>query len=95
LLWRQQIPKLKVADDLVPLRRTLDKIPEKLQSGPLFLFGQVAQHAGEHEEAVLSFMRIVIFYPENRFLADAAAEYAARSLEKLGRADQAERLRKR
>ena len=44
------------------------------------------------EPAALALMRIPILYPEQRALAAAALLQAARSLESLGRTDEARRL---
>lgn len=93
LLWKQQVPRLRSKNDLAPLRRQLEQLPESLRAGPCFLFGQAARQVGEHEDAVLAWMRVPILYPENRPLAAEALREAAKSLEKLGRVDQAEKLR--
>ncbi|MDR2756102.1 MAG: hypothetical protein LBC20_10375 [Planctomycetaceae bacterium] len=92
LCWKQRIPTLKNQSALTPLRRILDQIPEPYRAGPLFLFGQAARIVGDHETAVLVWMRIPILYSENVPLAIEALREAALSLEKLGRFDQAERL---
>lgn len=94
LLWKQQIPRLRSKNDLAPLRRQLEQLPESLRAGPWFLFGQAARQAGEHEDAVLAWMRVPILYPENRPLAAEALREAAKSLEKLDRVEQAEKLRR-
>jgi tetratricopeptide (TPR) repeat protein len=93
LRWKQRIPKLRTQTELTPLRRILDQIPEPFRAGPLFLFGQAARTVGDHETAVLHWMRIPILYSENTPLSVEALRESALSLEKLGRFDQAERLR--
>ncbi|MDR2115723.1 MAG: hypothetical protein LBP87_05015 [Planctomycetaceae bacterium] len=102
LCWKQRIPTLKKQSaqnqsaqnqsPLTPLRRILDQIPEPYQAGPLFLFGQAARIVGDHETAVLTWMRIPILYSENVPLSIEALGEAALSLEKLGRFDQAKQL---
>ncbi|MDR2440321.1 MAG: hypothetical protein LBE12_13255 [Planctomycetaceae bacterium] len=94
LCWKQRIPTLKNPTALIPLRHILDQIPEEpYRAGPLFLFGRAARMVGDHETAVLAWMRIPILYSENTLLVVEALREAALSLEKLGRFDQAERLR--
>ncbi|MDR1271281.1 MAG: hypothetical protein LBK82_17370 [Planctomycetaceae bacterium] len=93
LRWKQRIPTLRNQSELTPLRRILEQIPESCQAGPLFLFGRAAQMVGDHEIAVLTWMRIPILYSENIPLAAEALRETALSLEKLGRFDQAEQLR--
>ncbi|MDR0337289.1 MAG: hypothetical protein LBI18_09385 [Planctomycetaceae bacterium] len=92
LRWKQRIPNLKNQSELLPLQRILEQIPESCQAGPLFLFGQAARIVGDHETAVLTWMRIPICYSENQLLSVEALREAAQSLEKLGRFDQAKRL---
>jgi tetratricopeptide (TPR) repeat protein len=93
LRWKQRISTLRNQTELTPFRRILDQIPEPLRAGPLFLFGQAVRRVGDHETAVLYWMRIPILYSENTLLAVEALRESALSLEKLGRFDQAERLR--
>jgi tetratricopeptide (TPR) repeat protein len=93
LRWKQRIPTLRNQTELAPLRRILNQIPEPFQAGPLFLFGQAARMVGDHETAVLHWMRLPILYSENTPLTVEALRESALSLEKLGRFDQAERLR--
>jgi tetratricopeptide (TPR) repeat protein len=92
LRWKQRIPTLRSPSELTLLRRILEQIPESYQAGPLFLFGRAAQQVGDHETAVLSWLRIPILYSENTPLAVEALRESALSLEKLGRFGQAEQL---
>jgi tetratricopeptide (TPR) repeat protein len=93
LRWKQRIPTLRNQTELTPLRRILDQIPEPFRAGPLFLFAQAVRMVGDHETAILHWMRIPILYSENTPLAVEALRESALSLEKLERFDQAKRLR--
>lgn len=92
-LWKQRIPTLRRATDLIPLERQLERIPEPLRAGPTFLYASAAAAVGERETAVLSWMRLPILYPEQRVLVVESLREASRTLEKSGRRDQAENLR--
>ena len=94
LLWKQRIPTIRSPNELAPLRNVLTMIPEPCQAGPLLLLGRAEAQAGEDEQAVLHWMRIPILFPDESPLAVEALESAAKSLEKLGRGDQAAGLRR-
>lgn len=93
LLWKQRIPTLQQRD-LKSLERFRAQLPETLQAGPCFLLGQAARQVGDHESAVLYWMRVAVLYPEQRQLARESLREAAKSLEKLGRNAQADHLRR-
>ncbi len=93
LLWKQQLPTLKTVNELAILENGLEKLPEPFRAGPYFLLGRAAANVGEQEKAVLYWMRLPILYPDNKPLADAALFETARMLEKLGRPDEAVKLR--
>lgn len=92
-LWRQRMPRLRLASELAPLKRTVRRLPEPLRAGPYLLLGLSAQRVGEHEAAVLALMRLPILFPHEKVFCTEALGGAALSLEKLGRADQAMKLR--
>jgi hypothetical protein len=94
MLWKEQIPLLKTADDLIPLKRLLHKISEPQRAGAYFLLGNAARQTGQSEEAVLLWMRIPILYGYNRPLAAEALRETIIELKKLGRNEQAETLLK-
>ncbi|MGL4595251.1 MAG: hypothetical protein ACRCUY_11015 [Thermoguttaceae bacterium] len=91
LLWRAT-PTAKKSD-LPAMQRIIDQLPESLQAGPLFWFAHKAALAGEHETAVIAWMRIPILYPENQPLAKESLEQTAKSLIKLNRPEQAETVK--
>ncbi len=93
LLWKQKLPILRTTNELAFLETAVEKIPEPLRAGPYFLLGRAAHAVGEREKAVLYWMRLPILYPENKLLVEAAVNEAAATLEKLGRPDQAARIR--
>ena len=92
-LWKQRIPNIRQSADLLPLRRTLDRLPEPLRAGPYYLYGIASRQAGDYEMAVMAWMRLPILHPQESVLRTESLREAAISLEKLGRADQAEKLR--
>ncbi len=92
-LWKQTLPTLRDSSALSRMERVLNQIDEENRAGPLFLFGNAAAQVGEHESAVLAWMRLPILYPEYNILSEQSLLNAAKSLEQLGRADQARPLR--
>jgi hypothetical protein len=92
LLWKEQIPLVKTADDLLPMKRLLKKISEPQRAGAYFLLGNAARQAGQPEQAILFWMRVPVLYEYNRPLAAKALKEAADELKKLGRREQAENL---
>ena len=95
MLWKQQIPTLRIANELARLESLVEKIPEPYRAGPYLLLARAANTIGEREKAILYWMRLLIFYPNDRLLVEAATNEAAIALEKLGRQDQAARVRMR
>ena len=93
MLWKQRIPTLRTANELAILENAIERIPEPYRAGPYFLLARAANAVGEREKAVLYWMRLPIFYSNDKLLAEAAVREAATALEKLGRYDQATRLR--
>ena len=93
MLWKQRIPTLRTANELAILESAVEKIPEPYRAGPYFLLARAANTVGEREKAVLYWMRLPIFYPNDKLLVEAAVSEATDALEKLGRHDQAARLR--
>jgi len=92
MLWKEQIPMLKTADDLIPLKRLLQRVPEPQRAGAYFLLGNAARQTGQSEESILSWMRVPIQYEYHRPLAAEALRETIAELKKLGRNEQAERL---
>lgn len=72
--------------------RTIEAMPEPLRAGPYFALGLAQLQTGEHEQAVLSLLRVAIVYPRHRALAARAALEAARALQRIGHAGHAARL---
>ncbi|GHT33857.1 hypothetical protein FACS189427_00170 [Planctomycetales bacterium] len=92
LLWKEQIPLLKTKNDLLPMKRLLEKISEPQRAGAYFLLGNAARQAGQQEEAVLFWMRVPVLYEHDRPLAAEALRETAAELKKMGRNGQAEML---
>ena len=93
MLWKQRIPMLRTVNDLTRLENVVEKIPEPYRAGPYFLLASAANAFGEQEKAVLYWMRLPILYPHDKLLVEAAVNEAAATLEKLGRHDQAARIK--
>ncbi len=87
------MPMFRRKNDLDSLKRTLDKLPASLRAGPYFLYGMAAKQVGEHEMAILAWVRLPTEFPTQRPLCREALREAAGALDQLGRSDQAAALR--
>ncbi len=92
-LWKQRIPLLRGKQDLIPLQKTLDRLPETLRAGPYFLYGLAARQAGEYDSAVLAWMRLPILFGDQRVLCVESLREASKTLDTLDRSEQATALR--
>lgn len=91
--WKQQLPTFRDAADLKSLQKVLEQIPESQRAGPYFLLAEVAGQVHEDELAVLYGMRVPILFPENQPLALESLRRSADALDKLGRTEQALKIR--
>jgi len=87
-LWRYETATAKAAD-VQRWKEQLAQMPADIQSGPYFVLGRALALQKQHEPAALAFMRPVVLAPANHTLLAPALRGAARSLEKLGRRDEA------
>jgi tetratricopeptide (TPR) repeat protein len=70
-------------------RATIERMPEGLRAGPYYVLGLAEAHRDRWEAAALAWLRVPILHPEHRRLAARSLLDAGRSLERLGRANQA------
>ncbi|MFH1923468.1 MAG: tetratricopeptide repeat protein [Planctomycetota bacterium] len=89
--WRASIVTADPAE-LASWLATVERMPEPLRAGPYYVLGLARAQRQQWDGAALAWLRIPILYPEHRLLAARALWDAGRSLEKLGRSEQAEPL---
>jgi len=87
-LWRTKLP-IALAADLVQWKKTIDRLPLALQAGPLYVLGQLQNQQQVTEHAVLTWMRVVILYPQNYQLNSEALLASIRALHRLDKPTQA------
>ena len=87
-LWRTKLP-IALAADLVQWKKTIDRLPLALQAGPLYVLGQLQKQQQATEHAVLTWMRVVILYPQNHQLNSEALLAAIGALHQLDKPTQA------
>ncbi len=89
--WRAA---LVTADDrqIDAWSQAVEQMPERLAAGPCFVLGRARMQRQQWEQAALALLRVAILYPEHRALAAQSLLDAGRSLEKLGRTEEAVRL---
>ncbi len=87
-LWRLEMATATAAT-IQRWQSQLVLMPPAIQSGPYYVLGKALALKEQHEAAAMAFMRPVILAPENHTLLAPALRGAARSLEKLGRRDEA------
>jgi len=63
----------------------VENLPDSLRAGPYYLLGLAYARLQNDEQAVLSWMRVPILFPENRPLAAQSLQEAAKSFRRLGR----------
>ena len=74
---------------LAQWRATIERMPEPLRAGPYYVLGEAETQHQRWEQAALAYLRTAILYPEHRNLAARALWDDGRSLERLGRSEQA------
>ena len=68
-------------------------MPVPLRAGPYYVLGLARAQKQQWGEAALAWLRTAILFPEHRALAARSLLDAGQSLERLGRAQQANRVR--
>ncbi|MBQ2851546.1 MAG: hypothetical protein IJE77_13780, partial [Thermoguttaceae bacterium] len=69
-------------------------LPVELRWGPAFLVATGNESLGRDDAAADGFLRVALLSAANRNLAERATARAASALEKIGRRDEAEALRR-
>lgn len=80
------------ADDptLARWESEIDRLPISLRGGPYYLLATAHGHRRHDAAALLAWMQVGMQYPQQRELAAESLFQAARSLDRLGRADEAQ-----
>jgi tetratricopeptide (TPR) repeat protein len=90
-LWRDQL--LTVRDDAIARwQRQLERMPRELRPGPDFVMGLALRQIRQSDDAVISWMKVVVLAPERLRLAALALQNAAQTLQNGNRPEDARRL---
>ncbi len=90
-LWRDQVLAPK-KDQLDRWLRHVERMPSELRAGPLVVLGLAQQRAQQPDEAILSWMKVLILSPNEYRLAGFALQQSALLLQNEGRRVEAQRL---
>ncbi|MFO0901884.1 MAG: hypothetical protein U0939_02720 [Pirellulales bacterium] len=74
--------------------KVVERLPTSLRAGPYYTLGRTLAQRGQSELAVLMYLRVPIEYADQARLAAESLEAAAAELDRLQRADEAQRLRR-
>jgi tetratricopeptide (TPR) repeat protein len=88
--WRLRL----VAADMTPnellnWRERVERMPESLRGGPMYLIGRAASGRSDLEQAAADWLWLPLVYDDDEPLAARACYEAALALEQLGRLDEA------
>lgn len=92
--WRLETLTNPTAETVDRWAETTALLPVELRLGPAFLVATGNESLGRDEAAADGFLRIALLADANRNLAERATARAASALEKIGRSDEAETLRR-
>jgi hypothetical protein len=85
-LWRLRAMNLKTVN--APLisvwESNIESMPAEIRAGPWFVIAETQLRLGEHESAIINFMRIPILYPNASDLSAAALYQAGLLLHNVG-----------
>ncbi len=87
-LWRTKIVTA-TPGEVQAWQTTLSQWPSDIRAGPYFIVGQVLSRHERYQEAALMWMRIPIFYPQQRTLVGDCLLAAGNALEKMGHTEEA------
>ena len=90
-LWRSQQATVSM-QALRQWEQQVSRLPVELRAGPYYLLGRASSRHQEHEQAIVSWMRIPISYPHHFHLAAEALLAAAKELGSMQREQQARNL---
>jgi tetratricopeptide (TPR) repeat protein len=88
--WRLRL----IAGDVTPnellnWRESVERMPESLRGGPMYLIGRAASGRSDLEQAAADWLWLPLVYDDDEPLAARACYEAAQALDQLGRSDEA------
>lgn len=92
--WRLETLTNPTAETVDRWAETTALLPVELRWGPAFLVATGNESLGRDDAAADGFLRVALLSSANRNLAERATARAASALEKIGRRDEAEALRR-
>ena len=92
--WRLETLTNPTAETVDRWAETAALLPVELRLGPAFLVATGNESLGRDDAAADGFLRVALLASSNRNLAERATGRAASALERLGRRDEAETLRR-
>ncbi|MBQ6827843.1 MAG: hypothetical protein IJO46_07495, partial [Thermoguttaceae bacterium] len=92
--WRLETLTNPTAETVDRWAETAALLPVELRLGPEFLVATGNESLGRDDAAADGFLRVALLSSANRNLAERATARAASALEKIGRRDEAETLRR-
>ncbi|MBQ7111196.1 MAG: hypothetical protein IJO06_08240 [Thermoguttaceae bacterium] len=92
--WRLEILTNPTAETVDRWAETVALLPLELRLGPAFVVAIGNESLGRDDAAADGFLRVALLSSANRNLAERATARAASALEKIGRRDEAETLRR-
>ena len=92
--WRLETLTNPTAETVDRWAETAALLPVELRLGPAFLVATGNESLGRDDAAADGFLRVALLSSANRNLAERATARAASALERLGRRDEAEALRR-
>ena len=92
--WRLETLTNPTAETVDRWAETTALLPVELRWGPAFLVATGNESLGRDDAAADGFLRVALLSAANRNLAERATARAASALEKIGRRDEAEALRR-
>lgn len=92
--WRLETLTNPTAETVDRWAETAALLPVELRLGPSFLVATGNESLGRSDAAANGFLRVALLADANRNLAERATARAASALEKIGRRDEAETLRR-
>ena len=85
--WRTRLTTTN-AEELKRWTARVDRMPDSIRAGPIFVIATALARQQHHESAALEFMRIPILYPMQRRLSSRSLLAAAGELEKMDKTDE-------
>jgi tetratricopeptide (TPR) repeat protein len=88
--WRLRVIAADMSpNELLNWRERVERMPESLRGGPMYLIGRAASGRSDLEQAAADWLWLPLVYGDDEPLAARACYEAAQALEQLGRLDEA------